>query len=247
MTEVVEGAVNREAMVPIVCFVGGLAGGIGAGYALAKRNLEVKYAALANEEIAEMREHYRNAKAIVAEPKPDLQEVVEELGYVPAETMVIQNPVTDELMPAEVVEVNPEEVSNVFEEAQSDEDWDWGITESRTEVAPYILHHSEFALNEREYDQITLTYFESDDVLCDERDVVIDDREEMIGSELLEKFGYGSGDNNVLYVRNPVREVDVEIVKSSGSYAEEVHGFIQHNEVYRRPRVRRGFDDDEIT
>jgi hypothetical protein len=61
--------------------------GIGSGitYLLTKRQLETKYSQLADEEIADMREHYR-AKGVALEAtqgKKDLSELVREKGYVP--------------------------------------------------------------------------------------------------------------------------------------------------------------------
>jgi len=48
-------------------------------------------------------------------------------------------------------------------------------------------------------------------------------------------------------VRNPVRELDMEITRSSGTFAQEVHGLgddeLQHSA--RMPRRHRGYDDDE--
>ncbi len=237
MTEdILEETVNREVLIGIAGAAGGLLAGGALGYFLARRNLEVKYAKFADQEIAEMREHYRESKAIAAIPKPDLQDVVEELGYV--------EPKQEEAPPI-VIEA---ETTNIFVNAEPESEWVWADElRQRSEGAPYIIHKDEFTQNEREYTQSTLTYFEEDDVLCDERDTPIDDREEMIGLDLFERFGHGSGDANILFVRNPIREIDIEIIKSSGSYAEEVHG-LKHYESYgRSARVKRGYDDDEIT
>lgn len=217
----------------------GLGIGSALGYAVTKRKLETKFACIAEQEIAEMREHYSKAKAIVSEPKPELAEVVEELGYATVDDTF------DEPEPEEVVLVEEEPaVRNVFDSTE----WDYAKEmRNRDETRPYVIHIDEFVQGERDYEQTTLTYFADDDVLCDERDSVVDNRDEMIGLENLERFGHGSGDPNTLYIRNPPLSLDIEIVRSEGNYAAEVHGFIEHSDSGRRVKSRRGFDDDEFS
>jgi hypothetical protein len=99
--------------------------------------------------------------------------------------------------------------------------------------------------NDDEQEQTSLTYFAGDDVLVDERDQVMRDIDATVGLENLQKFGHGSNDPLVVYVRNPRLEVDYEISKSDGTFATEVHGF-QDDELrhmQHRPRRRR-FDDE---
>ena len=251
MEEVEEVVPNREVAIGIIAAAAGLGTGLGLGYILTKRHLEVKYAALCDQEVAEAREFYRTRTSSPVVAKPTLDEVVTHLGYdkvSPSEEL--QNQVEEAKLEAEL-EDRP---ANIFDTPQPpkeelEPEWDWASElKARTEAAPYIIHRDEFVQNEREYTQSTLTYFEGDDVICDERDSVIDDRDELIGFDLLDRFGHGSGNKDVLYIRNPVRELDMEIVRSSGSYAQDVHGFLEHTDDYRRPsRVRRGFDDDETS
>jgi len=59
----------------------------------------------------------------------------------------------------------------------------------------------------------------------------------------VEKFGHGSGDPNVVYIRNEQYTAEIELCRSPNSYAEEVHGFKHSDEVeYRTPR-RYSIDD----
>lgn len=112
------------------------------------------------------------------------------------------------------------EVVNVF--TNEDSEWDEDLeTESRTENAPFILHRDEYWRNELDFDQVTLTYYVGDDVLVDSSDELIYNYPKVVG-EL--KFGHGSGDRNVLYVRNHELNAEYEILRDSGSYAVEVLG-----------------------
>lgn len=104
--------------------------------------------------------------------------------------------------------------------------------DKKAEGRPYILEYQEFEENENDHSQSTLTYYEEDDVLVDDRDQPITNVQGVIGVENL-KFGYGSNDKNVVYICNPRFNADYEVVRSNGSYAEIVLGFIQHSD--KRP------------
>lgn len=106
---------------------------------------------------------------------------------------------------------------------------------------PFVLEHDEFFNNDPEHSQNSLTYFEGDDVLVDERDNPIADVAGMIGHDTL-RFGYGSRDRNIVYIRNPRREVDFEITRSPGSFAKEVMGFDE--DTYKKGKRPKFRDDD---
>jgi hypothetical protein len=96
------------------------------------------------------------------------------------------------------------------------------------------------------YDSVTFTYYEADDVICNERDEVIPegDRERIFGEANLEKFGHGSGDATTVYIRNDQLEMDIEVIRSPNSYAEEVHGFEPEIKHSHRRRERTPSDDE---
>lgn len=251
---------------------GGLAVGAGLGGALgfvfAQRKLETKYNQMAAEEIAEMREHF-HAKATAlenTESKGDLQSIIREKGYAPepeASTppMVVTPPSAvveraeeakeDEADGVETpppADEDPEpEVRNIFKDNPPPEDtWDWHKERSqRSPLRPYVIHREERDEQEA-YEGVTFTYYEADDVVCNERDEPLDaeEREQIIGETNLEKFGHGSGDATTVYIRNDKLEMDVEVVRSPNSYAEEVHGFEPEIKHSARRRGRTTFDDD---
>ena len=187
---------------------------------------------------SEMREEYQaKMRALDARKKEPLGEMVKDLGYAPSD-----------------VEEPPEaEVVHIFDkdEPQPEPGWDYEAEAAkRGQVShgydPFVIHHDEFVTNTDEYEQVSFTYFSGDDVLVDERDhrvgniLVVDD---IVGLQNLQRFGHGSEDPNVVYVRNPRLEVDYKISKSEGSYAQEILGVddeLQHSE----PRRRRLFDDE---
>lgn len=89
---------------------------------------------------------------------------------------------------------------------------------------PFTITKMEYDEDEPDYDKITLTYYEGDDVLADDRDEPIDDVDGTIGPDALESFGHLSEDKNVCYVRNRERDADFEIVLNPGAHAVIVHG-----------------------
>jgi hypothetical protein len=117
---------------------------------------------------------------------------------------------------------------NVFTDAaQSDFDFEKEIP-LRTPDKPYVIEHDEFYESDRQ--TITLTWFEGDEVLADEKDEHIPNPDHVIGDENLQRFGYGSRDPHIVYVRNEAMDVDFEVVKNEGKYTEQVLGFMQHED-----------------
>lgn len=240
----------------------GLAAGATGGYLFARRRLETKYNQIAGQEIAEMRQHYQD-KALSLDntmAKPTVAEIVQEKGYseepplavTPPESVVeavkeIPEPPTDPRPKPSVPIIEPE-TQTVFEQdqPQSIDGWDYHTERTRrSPLHPYVIHKDEMQ-EQNAYDEITLTYYEADDVLCNERDEPVDKdkRDMMVGEANLDRFGHGSGDPSIVYVRNDRLELDMEVVRSPNAYAEEVHGF-QHSDVNRRIRRERTSFDDE--
>ena len=109
-------------------------------------------------------------------------------------------------------------VVNVFGDGAGDE-WDYKTElEARTNEAPYIIHVDEFLSDEMGWDsQSMLTWYNKDQVLCDSHDTPIYNHAEVVG-EL--RFGHGSNDPNVVYIRNPVLQAEYEVIRDEGSYEE---------------------------
>ncbi len=113
-------------------------------------------------------------------------------------------------------------VSNIFSDI-SDDDWDYEYERStRTEDEPYIIHVDEFVSDEMGWDsQSTITWYEGDQILTDTHDTPIYNPTSVVG-EL--RFGHGSKDPNVVYVRNEKLQAEYEILRDEGNYMDEVLG-----------------------
>jgi hypothetical protein len=242
--------------------VGGAIGGFVA-FRFAYSKAETKYSQIAADEIAEMRDHYNN-KALALENRVErtsLTELVKEQGYSSEDERSVDPPMAvtppaavvesateepDEVVEAETVSDNGE-VRNVFREAEVVDTWDdHRERQKRSPLKPYVIHRDERD-EQNAYDEVTFTYYEEDDVLCNELDEIVatGDRERLLGEKNLERFGHGSGDASIVYIRNDQLEMDFEVVRSPNSYAEEVHGLepeIRHAD--RRHRGKARFDDE---
>lgn len=82
---------------------------------------------------------------------------------------------------------------------------------------PYIITPTEFGEND-DYETITL-YYHSDDVLTDHDNEIIDDIENSVGSAALNTLRESGEDS--IFVRNPERKCDYEILIDLTAYSEE--------------------------
>lgn len=233
--EATRGLSPREVRIMLLGILLGAAVGAVGGGVYIERRLRTKYEALAEEEIDAMRDHFR-ARLVAKEVKPELSDLgkkVEDLGYRPPGQTV--RPPSPEADPT-AIEPDELETRNVFADAEAVEDTPWDaeleLANRKTE-GPYVIHIDE--RHERNYTESTLTYYAGDDVLCDEKDKIIEDQDAVVGVENLDRFGHGSGDPSIVYIRNDDLAIEVEVVKSERTYAEDVHGMTHAD----RPRARR--------
>jgi len=111
-------------------------------------------------------------------------------------------------------------VVNIFKAEDSEWDYETELAE-RDHSKPYIIHRDEFFGDEMDCNQITITYYAGDNILCDERDTPIYNPEQVVGQLV---FGHGSNDPNVVYVRNETLDTEYEILLDHGHYQVEILG-----------------------
>lgn len=183
--------------------------GFAVGYKVLEKRLEQAFDERLAEETKDMREVYQNLKQPYSSPEEAVRElIVPEVAKDPR----VQNGAKiayDKVQPKVDIPEQPEVVQNVF---------------SRT--GPYLISQDAFMANETdpEHVQATLTYYEQSDQVCGEKDEPIDNSDLVIGTEFKEKFGWESSDANTVHVRNEDLHMDFEVVRSEGSYEQEVLG-----------------------
>lgn len=253
---------NRTYLIMAGIAVVSLAAGGTGGYILAEKRLRDEYNEISKRDIAAAKEYYKKlnkaeeyetpSKAVetlipeqqnefvspVSSENPGLEMAITKLKE-------YQGTSTDETV-EETEGTTEAEVMNVFRNATGPGEWNQELELSRrTPNVPYIISHQEFLENEGEYEQITVTYFEEDDTLVDSQDEPVREVNNLVGEDNLTRFGYGSNDNNIVYVRNDRLEIDLEVIRATGKYTEVVLGFNQPDEDPRRQRpqkLRRGDD-----
>lgn len=124
----------------------------------------------------------------------------------------------------DLIDPEPEEEPkpvNVF--AIPDLEWNYDAEiAARQPGMPYVITEDEFFGDELGWDsQSTLTWYAGDSVLVGEHDEVIYNPDEMIGPR---KFGHGSRNANVFYVRNEELHAEYEVLLDPSSYEVTVLG-----------------------
>lgn len=225
-------------------FVGGTVFGVALGfffgYRFSREKIRAEVLKEAEEEISELREFYHQ-KMVALEnraEKSEMHSIIADKEYdeedepspiesiqepkVQAETVVIEERPLPSPVPMSPVKRVFRHVDNTKDKMEG---WNFPAEMARrTADRPHIIHQDEFAHNESEYDQVTYIYYAGDDVLVDEDEQLLIDRDSIVGNGNLRRFGHGTDDFNILYVRNPVLELEIEICRHNGSYEEEVLG-----------------------
>lgn len=229
----------------IILIIGAGAGALGSGFFF-KKHFEL----IADKEIQDFKEfseikikHYEELY------RQQANDVINELGRTPVEEDVVENgpgpspalrlasdvhkrynTLTEKKELSEVMRERGLELAEEKpvswdhpkeDEAEEEEQPEAPIVDDRTD-AIYLISTEEFLSGKEEYDKITLTYYEGDNVLADERDGTVPAPTDVVGFQALKSFGREPKDPNVVYVRNNKVSCDFEILRSEGSYLEIV-------------------------
>ena len=82
---------------------------------------------------------------------------------------------------------------------------------------PYVISPNDFGEMD-DYECISLTYYEADDILADDADEIIEDVDNTVGSDALDCFGEYEDDS--VFVRDDVKKRDYEILLDRRSYSD---------------------------
>lgn len=191
------------------------------GYFVTKKALQTKFEIELDEQIRDVKEYYK-----LLRKEGEYSQLIK-----PVEELVESPKYEDVISEYSGEEETEEEETEMVEPDSEDEE--------RNTDEPYIISVDEYMEDRDNYDKNTVTYYEADDVLVDEREQVIPDVDSTVGSDSLTKFGHKSKDKKVVYVRNERIEADFEILLDTRSYSETILGIRDHEEIRRM----RGEDD----
>lgn len=241
-----------------VISAGSLAVGAVTGYLVAKKRLSSKFEERTQQEVEDIRDMYKrrykegqyadpeSTSAVLSSedtggldiapvvPKTNYQTVVDDLGYnAPTDGEIDGIVIQDNTFDGETrvtVRVDPLGERHV------------GV-EERTPDRPYVISRAQFDDAEVGLDQVTVTWWDKDDTLSDEQERIMTDIDGTVGIDNLQKFGLGSDDENVVYIRNERISTDFEVVRDYGSYNEEVAGNVPPETFQRIRKPARPSDD----
>lgn len=95
---------------------------------------------------------------------------------------------------------------------------------------PYPISAAEFHNTQQWYEKITLTYFEGNDVLTDDREDPIDNPEELVGIDYKNLFGMiDESEPDIVMIRNDSNGCDYEICRVPASYVGSDQGIVVIN------------------
>ena len=190
-------------------------GGVAVGSFVTWRLLKEKYIRQTQEEINEVREHYRKKKeseevtvdsncATETTEKPDLIEYAAKLtknGYI------------DYTNPKSLVKATGDMVDAVVQK-DNEESLDPVILNDPSYQPPYIISPEDFAIDD-EYTIVNLNYY-IDGVLTDEDDNIVENVDDVVGLENLNHMG--EYEDDALHIRNENYKCEYEILLSRRLY-----------------------------
>lgn len=237
--------------------------GIAVGYKVAEKRLTLKFNEHFDEQMEKTRQHYERriedlegaehiekpepVEEWVHPEKPDAEEQRLLNKYSGAEiskdsngNLVVRTDTVAEDAEGNEVETKTE-TRNIFVDGRPIEEFDYEEEmKKRSKDAPYVISEDEFMENSEDFTQLQMTYYGGDDILADEQERTIDAVDELIGNENLARFGHGSKDKNLVYVRNEAKQTEYEIAYSPGKYSVEVLGLDEDES----PRIRKFRNED---
>lgn len=159
--------------------------------------VKTKYERLAQEEIDDVREYYRNKKE-----KSE-------------ETIETEPVIDDQLDDEEDVKTKEEYGKVLIKEGYGAGEFKKESSEDMRREKPYVISPDDFG--ERDYKIVSLTYY-ADKVLADDADMIVEDVEDIVGLNSLDSFGEYEDDS--VFVRNESLETDYEILLDMRNYSD---------------------------
>lgn len=113
-------------------------------------------------------------------------------------------------------------VHSVFAGSSGADQWDYDVeVPNRTPDQPYILHKDEYFAGERGFSQDSLIYYAGDDLVADTDNRLVPNHVRVLGDL---KFGHGSGDSGLVFIRNEKLKADYEVALDPGTYQQVRYG-----------------------
>ena len=254
----------------LAAFLGLLAGSF-VGYFVGRQTTKDFYEQLAEEEIESVKKSFEKYRERIKEEKSptnkdDAKREVDDTqktkyvvtnNYPLVRSSLERNPVErakreyhlGALRNKENIPLDDENVETEDEETLTEEDDELAITGEEVVTTHsstnrvYCISGDEYENDCPDYDKLVLYYYVVDDVLCDDKDEIIDDIEDYICYEALGMLSM----QTTIWVRNEKLRTDFEVIPINKPYAETNFKFKNENltprERYMRQKQRREKDE----
>ena len=237
---------NPKTLLPLV-----LAFGLGGlfGYVITKKLLAEKYEEETLNEIYELKAYYHDKYTVVSsdeQGRPVLKHVKPDLHTFVTKDEPMEYDDIDEESDAKFYKTDEEEA-----QAQMDEDLSLAAQEELNEdltnrykdpQEPYLIDYAEWAEPSEIFDKVDLYYYRADDILCDTKDSIIKDPEEILGWDWLTEIQ----EETTIFIRNEKLAIDYEVHSLGLAYSDEVSSRLEtdRERKYRRTaRAKKAMDD----
>lgn len=219
-----------------IWFVMGLIAGSVATYICVRDEFE----RISDEEIESVKEVYKNMAASKEkakdneEQKEAYKKMVDRSGYNYSQPIDQVEDVREDILEKHKKTIEATEIvhHNVFEDIETEKEENSENTEDEQieserlqrynrelseQNKPYTISPEEFVQDKREYDKITLEYYDDGFLVEEVSGDIVNDISTAVGYESLNKFG--EYEEDVAYVRNDVFETDYEIIRQHCDYS----------------------------
>lgn len=195
----------------VIIFIGGVA----AGSFVTWRLLKEKYIRQTQEEINEVREHYRKKKESeeVTVDSNGSTETNEKPDLIAYAAKLTKNGYIDYTDPKSIVKATGDTIDAVVQQT-NEESLDPVILNDPSYQPPYIISPEDFAIDD-EYTIVNLNYY-IDGVLTDEDDNIVENVDDVVGLENLNHMG--EYEDDALHIRNENYKCEYEILLSRRLY-----------------------------
>ena len=198
-------------MYKVIIFIGGVA----AGSFVTWRLLKEKYIRQTQEEINEVREHYRKKKESeeVTVDSNGVTETNEKPDLIAYAAKLTKKGYIDYTDPKSIVKATGDTIDAVVQKT-NEESLDPVILNDPSYQPPYIISPEDFAID-NEYTIVNLNYY-IDGVLTDEDDNIVENVDDVVGLENLNHMG--EYEDDALHIRNENYKCEYEILLSRRLY-----------------------------
>lgn len=190
-------------------------GGVAVGSFVTWRLLKEKYIRQTQEEINEVREHYRKKKELeeVTVNSNGTAETNEKPDLIEYAAKLTKNGYIDYTNPKSLVKATGDMIDTVAQK-DNEESSDPVILNDPSYQPPYIISPEDFAIDD-EYTIVNLNYY-IDGVLTDEDDHIVENVDDVVGLENLNHMG--EYEDDALHIRNENYKCEYEILLSRRLY-----------------------------